>query len=174
MDIFYTADLHFNHSNIIDYCNRPFSDVTEMNEILLHNWNSIVKEKDLVYVLGDFMFYNNEDIFKKYIKKLHGSIILIKGNHDKDSLNLYKKKGFFKDLRAYEELKIDSKKLCLFHFPIEEWNGKYKGSIHIHGHSHGNSSKMFNRYDVGVDTNNFTPIPHDNLLTLIQKHNEMV
>lgn len=54
MAIFYIADTHFNHSNIIGFDNRPFSSVEEMNETLIHNWNSVVKHGDQVYILGDF------------------------------------------------------------------------------------------------------------------------
>jgi hypothetical protein len=34
----------------------------------------------------------------------------------------------------------------MFHYPIEEWDGRYHGSIHLHGHSHGKARKMKNRF----------------------------
>lgn len=51
--IWFTSDLHLNHSKIIEYCNRPFSNIEEMNEMLINNWNSVVKPKDIVFCLGD-------------------------------------------------------------------------------------------------------------------------
>jgi hypothetical protein len=33
--IWFTADLHLGHRNIVDYCNRPFRDVEAMNDALM-------------------------------------------------------------------------------------------------------------------------------------------
>lgn len=51
--IYFTADLHFYHDNIIKHTNRPFRDYTEMNETLVKNWNRLVKPQDEIYILGD-------------------------------------------------------------------------------------------------------------------------
>ena len=53
---YYIADLHLGHVNAIGFDNRPFADVTEMNETLIHRWNSVVSRADTVYVLGDFIW----------------------------------------------------------------------------------------------------------------------
>lgn len=36
-NLFLTSDSHFNHANIIKFCNRPFDSVEEMNETLISN-----------------------------------------------------------------------------------------------------------------------------------------
>ena len=46
--VYYISDLHFGHANIIKLCNRPFSDVNEMNEALIANWNNKVTNGDTV------------------------------------------------------------------------------------------------------------------------------
>ena len=46
--IYFIADTHFNHANIIKYCNRPFENTVEMNEYIIQKWNLVVKEKDIV------------------------------------------------------------------------------------------------------------------------------
>ena len=55
--IYFIADTHFNHANIIKYCNRPFKNTDEMNKYIIRKWNSVVKERDTVYHLGDVVDY---------------------------------------------------------------------------------------------------------------------
>lgn len=45
---------HFNHTNIIRFCSRPFKDVEHMNETLIANWNRVVGPDNIVFHLGDF------------------------------------------------------------------------------------------------------------------------
>ena len=52
--VFFTSDTHFNHTNIIRFCNRPFKDVIHMNETIIANWNSVVGPDDIIFHLGDF------------------------------------------------------------------------------------------------------------------------
>jgi calcineurin-like phosphoesterase family protein len=88
MAIFFTADSHFWHRNIVDYCDRPYRtldgqpDVMAMNKGMVENWNKLVGPKDIVYHLGDFGFGPPAKLIEAR-KQLNGKIILIKGNHDK-------------------------------------------------------------------------------------------
>ena len=66
--IYFTSDLHFYHKNVIKHANRPYSDVDEMNERLISNWNKKVKEEDDIYILGDFTMKGAEyatDVLKR-------------------------------------------------------------------------------------------------------------
>ena len=91
---YFTSDLHLGHHNIIKYCNRPFKDVREMNEVLITNWNHRVRPEDTVFHAGDFCFKNSaggktgEGMLHKstyYTSKLNGNIVFIKGNHDRNN-----------------------------------------------------------------------------------------
>ena len=53
MSIFYIADLHIGHANIIKFDNRPFADLNEMHSVIVDNWNRVVRGDDTVYILGD-------------------------------------------------------------------------------------------------------------------------
>ena len=87
------ADTHFGHTNIIKYCNRPFSCTEDMDEALIKNWNETVSNNDVVLHLGDFGVGNKEYV-ENIIKKLNGKKILIKGNHDNWSDSFYRDAGF--------------------------------------------------------------------------------
>ena len=53
--IYFISDTHFNHNNIIKYCNRPFKSINEMNQTIINNWNKTVKADDEIYHLGDLV-----------------------------------------------------------------------------------------------------------------------
>lgn len=93
MKYFIISDTHFNHENIIKYCNRPFKSVDEMNRAMIKNWNETVSNKDIVIHLGDVALGSKEEA-KKIIQQLNGRKILIKGNHDNWTDEFYKECGF--------------------------------------------------------------------------------
>ena len=62
--IFFTSDTHFDHKNILRFCNRPWETVEEMNQGLIDNWNSVVGPDDIVFHLGDVSFGGNTNLTK--------------------------------------------------------------------------------------------------------------
>ena len=68
--VFFTADLHFGHENVIKLDGRPFANVEEMDEELIRRWNAKVGKGDLVYVLGDMIWQCHNDGAAELIKKL--------------------------------------------------------------------------------------------------------
>jgi calcineurin-like phosphoesterase family protein len=81
--LYFTADTHFFHSNIINLCSRPFNNLENMHKKLIQNWNSCVTNRDEIYILGDFIFKGSGLEANQLLKKLNGRKYLIKGNHDK-------------------------------------------------------------------------------------------
>ena len=166
--IYYTSDLHLCHHNIIKLCGRPYSNVDEMNTDLIERWNAKVKPTDTVYILGD-MFFKQQD--SKYVTqtllKLNGEKILITGNHDQFLKVLGNVYRYFKDVTAYMKIFDEGRQVILFHYPIEEWDGFYRGSYHLYGHVHNNEGELLeikNRFNVGVDVNEFEPKTLDELI----------
>lgn len=95
--IYFIADTHFSDDAIRRYENRPYSNVQEMNESLIENWNSVVMDADEVYVLGDFGAIAHQDETgnsTNVLGKLNGTKYLVKGNHDTESNEYYRKAGF--------------------------------------------------------------------------------
>jgi calcineurin-like phosphoesterase family protein len=144
VSIFFVSDTHFGHANIIDYCNRPYVNVEEMNDAMVRNWNGVVSPKDTVYHLGDVAFNNYE-----HIERLNGKIKLVPGNHD---LQREKKVFYLFDevLPELTYLKLDKlRRFVLCHYPLESWRREY--TYHLHGHAHGTAGVKHNRLDMGVD-----------------------
>lgn len=135
--IFFISDTHFNHKNIIEYCNRPFKNVEEMNKVLIENWNNIVTDIDIVFHLGDVAL-TSESEMKELIHNLNGKKILIKGNHDTKSDEFFKKAGF--EYVYQGALTLNEEKILLSHKPIKD-SEVPDGYINIHGHIH---NKMLN------------------------------
>jgi calcineurin-like phosphoesterase family protein len=167
--IYFTADLHFGHANVIQHCNRPFDSVEEMDAVLTRNWNATVHSSDEVYILGDFTM-RPANIAHEYLIGLNGRKYMIHGNHDKF---LYKYAQYEKDfewIKDYFMLKHNGRKFVLFHYPIAEWAEYYRGAIHLYGHIHNTRVRalpLMNAglsYNVGVDCNEFKPVSMDEII----------
>ena len=169
--IWFTSDLHLNHSKIIEYCNRPFSNVEEMNETIIGNWNKVVSPEDVVFCLGDIAL-GGSGAWNTLIPQLNGKIHLVLGNHDiRNWRESYKK--LFESVTEQLTVEIDKKTFILTHFPLLCYHGTWGSEQncwnlfgHIHTLKEGNIGKDFERlknlfptqYDVGVDLNDYTPM----------------
>lgn len=113
MATFFTADTHFNHANILEYTNRPFLNVEEMDLEMIYRWNSVVRKNDLVFHLGDFAFATTLEI-ERLLSKLNGNFQFVPGNHDRQLLKV--RNACI--LKPIHELKIDNCFLTLCHYPM--------------------------------------------------------
>lgn len=164
MAVYFTADLHFFHENVIRFANRPFRGAEEMNAALIQNWNNRVSAGDEVYILGDVTL-KGAGRAAEVLSQLCGKKYLIRGNHDKFADQASFPKELFVWIRDYAEITVGNTPFVLFHYPIGEWNGFYRGAVHLHGHQHNhrdynkkNRGEGLLRYDVGVDANGMAPV----------------
>ena len=178
---FFTSDTHFNHANIIRFCNRPFKDVTQMNETLIANWNNVVGEDDTVFHLGDFCLGGAAE-WTQVLNRLNGKIYLIMGNHDLKNI----RQGFiqrFEHVTMQMHIEIGKKKIYLCHYPFLCFEGGYKEVWQLFGHVHTRKNNTGNdagrlqylyptQYDVGVDNNGFAPVSFEQVKRLINKQFE--
>jgi len=159
MTDFFVSDTHFYHAKIIEFCNRPYATVEEMNEDMIAKWNGVVGNKDRVFHLGDFSWGNFEKT-KKVFDRLNGQKHLIIGNHDDP--RIHKKLGW-NWIDKMEELRIGGKVYQLCHYPMQSWDKSYHGARHVHGHCHGTVSPHGWRCDVGVDCWGYAPVSFEQL-----------
>jgi calcineurin-like phosphoesterase family protein len=169
MNTFFTADTHLGHSAIIRFCSRPFSNVEEMNEIIIKNWNLKVKPKDRVYIIGDFAFGSREKILN-YTRRLSGHKILIVGNHD--NIGQPSSYGFAEKYQLLTA-KINGTYITMCHYAMRIWERSHYDSWHLFGHSHGTLEAMGKSWDVGVDNNGFAPLEFEEVKKImdLQPHN---
>ena len=157
METWLISDTHFGHENILNFEQkdgtklRSFSSAGEMDEVMIRNWNAVVKPDDKVYHLGDVAFAKFAYV-QEIFSRLNGQKVLIKGNHD-NWFKLSQYAQLFKDVRASHVL--DG--ILLAHIPIhplslERWKGQ------VHGHLH-NLVVPDSRYlNVSVERIEYTPI----------------
>jgi calcineurin-like phosphoesterase family protein len=159
--IYFTADQHFNHQNIIKFVNRPWQWVWQMDEALIEIFNSIVTDNDEVYHLGDFAWKASPE---DYLCRLRGkSHHLICGNHDKRD----KCAKFFSTVQDVKLLKIQGiPQIWLSHYAHRSWPSSHHGSIHLFAHSHGTLriDPEIKCCDVGVDAWNYKPVSLNEIL----------
>lgn len=162
MTLFFTSDHHFWHNNIIQYCNRPFSSVTEMNEILIERWNNVIKKGDVVYYLGDFSF-SKPDMVKPIIEKLNGTKIFLPGNHDSAWFGKLEQSRNLLFVESIHQISHMSQKVVLCHYAMRSWDRSHHGAWHLFGHHHGSMPPYGKSFDVGVDTHVFYPYSWDEI-----------
>ena len=160
-NIYFAADFHFGHRNVIEYCKRPFNNVSEMNSQLIKNFNNTVEHDAITYILGDFSFLNTEST-KQILKAMKGFKILVKGNHDPKPNSYYRKLGFSE---VYDKPIIFRDGIILSHEPVNENLYKNSGFINIYGHLHNN---VVNNSDIkfccSVELIDYKPISLKNIL----------
>lgn len=177
--IYYTSDLHFGHKNIIKYENRPFESIEDMTKGLIERWNNKVTNNDIVYILGDFALknqYMNKAKILECFKRLNGCKYLVPGNHDN-----YLTKDFIEEIsiddnntwimNSLTEIVDEYRIVILCHYPIEEWDGKYHGTYHVHGHIHSQDiiHNIPKRFNCGVDVRNYEPVTLDEMIDAARK-----
>lgn len=192
MNIFVTSDQHLQNRNIwakYSHDTRPFHFQEEHDNAIINAWNSVVSPDDLVFVLGDFIMGDSENV-ESLLYRLNGTIFLVRGNHDTDNkIEIYKQHpDKVIAVEDYNILYYKGKFIVMNHYPVQgdsvkdnhlkndgwknatEFFGQnYDDCIYLYGHVHGNAPRdMKNHcYHIGVDTNNLTPVLLDDIIDML-------
>lgn len=170
MNIWFTSDTHFGHTNIVGkkvskwgsgY--RDFETLREMDDALIEGINRRVKKDDIIYHLGDWSFGGIHNMYHFRKSLICENINLILGNHDQNiidkevkfhetTFNPYK---LFSSVNQTLFIKHGKNEFFLSHYPHLSWHHAHKGSIMLHGHVHSKLNHLNEntlRMDVGVDS----------------------
>lgn len=161
--ICFIGDTHFDHGNIINYCDRPFRSVEEMNRALVKKWNALVAPGDTVYFLGDWSFGRGARSPQYWARKLTGRIVSVRGSHDNGVEGVR--------FERYKVLHYKGYSFLIIHDPDEkptDWQGWV-----IHGHKHNNDLRDYpfingerKTINVSVEVIDYQPLKIDKLLSL--------
>ena len=160
--IFFTSDFHFGHNKEFIYKNRGFNNVTEMNIALYERYNEVVNDDDIVIILGDCLFYQEDDdrdnpSSLKYLRGLKGYKYLVIGNHDSGKkLELFEKEHIFeKVLFGFRFDLTKTRQGLVSHYPFKVENFTHENVYSIHGHKHTNNGGVLDGYNLDIGVDNF-------------------
>lgn len=172
MKIFVTSNQQFGRPGAIRSYKRPFENVEEMDAYLIKQWNSVVKEGDAVFVLGNFAWEpeKTEDL----MNVLKGNIYVLEGEWDRATADISKMKGD----KSYKKLShvsdgiktLASIKSVFSYWPLTEWPRKKKKYVSFVGHPSKKYKSDHNKRTVNVtcDYWDFKPIEAQNLVKLYE------
>jgi calcineurin-like phosphoesterase family protein len=185
MKVWFTADTHFGHGNIIKYCQRPHLSAEEKrraaqdtrgrwrvsdetvrrhDEELLDAINSRVNPEDTLWIVGDFCMggRNEAEHYRGQIRCRN--VYLVWGNHDHRANG-----SVFDDTLEQGMIRVDGQDIWLNHYPCRSWNKRFHGAWHLYGHVHGRlehedrANPTWLVKDIGVDACDYRPWSFDDL-----------
>jgi calcineurin-like phosphoesterase family protein len=136
--VWMTSDLHFGHSNIIGYCDRPFTTVQNQTDVLLGLLQKVQQEELIIFAgdmaMGDYA--TGVDI----MRTMPGYKILVAGNHDLDATGAcpLANEGIFDAVVPFLFWRgLRNTSVLVSHYPVQEYYPMpVKRLINYHGHLH--------------------------------------
>lgn len=164
------SDLHLDHTSIIDYCDRPFDTVEEMNQALIANWNGEIKPDDDVLFLGDLTVKSGIEPVYSYVEQLNGSWMFVVGNHDTVAPPNIPDPS----ICTHYQFTYRGIPFYAVHDPADAPRN-FNGWI-LHGHHHNNHLREFpfinpneRRVNVSVELVDYRPLHLDDLIPYLQR-----
>lgn len=172
-NVFIISDTHFGHDNMCKFTNhdgsrvREFASAEECDELMIENWNRVVRPEDKVYHLGDVVIARRH--LERVMPRLNGSKRLLMGNHDifdveRDYL------PYFKRVAAYHVMPGEG--IIFSHIPIVMNGERFKWNVH--GHTHANNAfgelgpDPARYFCACVERINYTPLSFEDLLKTLR------
>ncbi len=182
-ELWFTADLHLGHANIIRHCDRPFLEegaikvsretVSRHDDALIDAINERVARQDVLWILGDFSLSPLYEA-RAYRERIRcREINFVRGNHDLPSYE-----NLFNRVIDQGMIKHEGRKIWLNHYPMRSWDKAFHGSWHLYGHVHGRlqeedaANPRLLAKDVGVDVNGYRPVRFDEVVAYMEPREE--
>jgi calcineurin-like phosphoesterase family protein len=159
------SDTHFSHANMLKFMRedgtrvRPeFETVEEMDEIMIANWNAVVRPQDYILHCGDVCFdYEKWD--RNIAPRLMGHKRLVVGNHDRlkgtPLMNHFEKVELWK--------RFDEQGILATHLPAHKDAITFKYTRNVHGHIHYKTLKSPVHANISVERTGYKPVNLDEI-----------
>ena len=155
MSVFFTSDLHLDHTNCA-VKHRGFNSVEEHNDFIIDRINSVVSKRDKLFIAGD-IGHNTSVKALRYFDRLNcGNLHLIMGNHDQCHIEEYAK--IFNKISGI----ITYKGFWVTHAPMHP--AELRGRLNIHGHVHGHKLPDGRYVNINTDVNDYLPLSFDSIM----------
>lgn len=174
---FYTADFHLGMRQILEYENRPFQTIEQMNYKLISTCCEQSKMDDVIIHVGDLATwkYDRGEFGlnvrpEEIVKQIPATFINIRGNHDPSN----KITSIAKSLRTSLGKKYVN--VSVSHYPSYDErseNSFIKNDIHLCGHVHRkwkhclDTTNHVLNINVGVDVWNYKIVSEEELINYI-------
>lgn len=161
--IFVTADPHFYHENVIEYCGRPFKNVDRMNNHIVNMYNKVVGPDDECYIIGDFSLSTSKRQLQSILQRLNGKKHLVAGNHDRLSVYDYLDIGFSSVCGFIGDDQTANRTSLHVNMCHDPCHAQVQNSSWLCGHVHNTYQSYYNEeldcaiVNVGVDVWDYTP-----------------
>jgi calcineurin-like phosphoesterase family protein len=186
-NVFFSADLHLNHTREFIYEARGYSSPKMHTDSVLDIINQNIRRNDIFFVLGDFCLNTTREEFEHNIDQIECDYIYyIWGNHNSQLRDAYKE-AIFKNynlsqvdlypvthknitfLGNYSEVCVNGQYITLCHYPINSWNNMNRGSWNLYGHTHEVTDLATGKsLNVGWDMHK-KPLSFDEVKTIMDK-----
>jgi calcineurin-like phosphoesterase family protein len=192
MNTWVYSDPHWDHHNILRFCDRPFKDIKEMQDVMIDRFNSVIRDGDEVWCFGDFSM--NEKTVPAILPRIRAKQFLVLGNHDrahpvhgkkseaaKQRYLQYGFAGVYQELQNWFGFTVN-------HLPylgseagahgvkFAQYRPVDKGGWLLNGHEHSKPEDKVKvrRIDCGVDAWGYRLIHIDELIAIRDKQNLIV
>lgn len=169
MTRYLVGDLHLDHDRVLEYTDRPFASVAEMNRALVDGWNAVVDPGDEVVFLGDLAVPSKPTTVRRWLDRLDGDVVFVAGDHD-DGV----RRTDAAASRAAYRFEAGGYRFYCVHDPAaaqpddDEWV--------VHGHHHDMRPEEFpfvdpdaGRINVSVELLGYEPVPVEELVGYLDR-----
>ena len=160
---FIVSDLNLGNENSIGCFRRPFSYVSEMDQVPIHNWNLTVGENEEVIFLGKVRDGPVAAPAPEFPTRLNGRITFVQDSHNEE----------MPGTAPFVRLSHRGVEFLCIHNPADA-PGDFDGWI-IHSYQHNNNLKEFpfidfpgRRINVSIELTGYRPVSLDTILSYIK------